>query len=49
DYNALADIVDGLFIMAYDYHWQGGPHRRPRQPPGWFLPVHILECSPHGE
>jgi len=24
DYDALANIADGLFIMGYDYHWSGG-------------------------
>ncbi len=32
DYNALADIVDGLFIMAYDYHWKGSSSAGPVSP-----------------
>jgi len=36
DYNALADIVDGLFIMAYDYHWKGGPTTGPVSPLAGF-------------
>lgn len=32
DLNALAQIVDGLFIMAYDYHWRGGPVAGPVSP-----------------
>lgn len=32
DYDALADIVDGLFIMAYDYHWNSGPTAGPVSP-----------------
>ncbi len=32
DYSALADIVDGMFIMAYDYHWSSGPTAGPVSP-----------------
>ena len=32
DINALAQIVDGLFIMAYDYHWSTGPEAGPVSP-----------------
>ncbi len=32
DINALAQIVDGLFIMAYDYHWDKGPEAGPVSP-----------------
>ncbi len=32
EYDALADIVDGLFIMAYDYHWKGSPTAGPVSP-----------------
>ncbi|MFB0515566.1 MAG: glycosyl hydrolase family 18 protein [Candidatus Neomarinimicrobiota bacterium] len=32
DYNALARIVDGLFIMAYDYHWSSSPTAGPVSP-----------------
>ena len=24
DYDTLADISDGLFLMGYDFHWSGG-------------------------
>ncbi|GAH03183.1 unnamed protein product, partial [marine sediment metagenome] len=36
DYNALADIVDGLFIMAYDYHWKGSSSAGPVSPLAGF-------------
>ncbi|MFC1620463.1 glycosyl hydrolase family 18 protein, partial [Candidatus Neomarinimicrobiota bacterium] len=32
DYDALADIVDGLFIMGYDYHWGGSSNAGPVSP-----------------
>ncbi len=32
DYDVLASIVDGLFIMAYDYHWQGSSSAGPVSP-----------------
>lgn len=32
DYDALAGIVDGLFIMAYDYHWKGSATAGPVSP-----------------
>ncbi|MFC1619488.1 glycosyl hydrolase family 18 protein [Candidatus Neomarinimicrobiota bacterium] len=32
NYSELADITDGLFIMAYDYHWQTGPTAGPVSP-----------------
>ena len=36
DYNALAQIVDGLFIMGYDYHWSSGPTAGPSSPLAGF-------------
>jgi len=36
DYNALAGIVDGLFIMGYDYHWKGSDNAGPVSPLGGF-------------
>jgi hypothetical protein len=36
DFAALADTTDGLFIMGYNYHWQGGPEAGPVAPLfGW--------------
>ncbi len=36
DFAALADTTDGLFIMGYNYHWQGGPEAGPVAPlTGW--------------
>jgi len=36
DFAALADTTDGLFIMGYNYHWQGGPEAGPVAPlSGW--------------
>jgi len=36
DFRALADTTDGLFIMAYNFHWQGGPEAGPVAPlTGW--------------
>ena len=36
DFRALADTTDGLFIMGYNYHWQGGPEAGPVAPlTGW--------------
>jgi len=36
DYNQLATNIDGLFIMAYDYHWTSGPDAGPVSPlTGW--------------
>ncbi len=32
DYDGLADATDGLMIMAYDYHWSGGPEAGPVSP-----------------
>ena len=36
DYQALADITDGLFIMAYNYHWSGSANAGPVSPLGGF-------------
>ena len=36
DYNALASISDGLFIMGYGYHWSGSSTAGPVSPlTGW--------------
>ena len=36
DFAALAETTDGLFIMGYNYHWQGGPEAGPVAPLfGW--------------
>ncbi len=36
NFRALAETTDGLFIMAYNYHWQGGPEAGPVSPlTGW--------------
>jgi len=36
NFRALADTTDGLFIMGYNYHWQGGPEAGPVAPlTGW--------------
>jgi spore germination protein YaaH len=32
DYNALAQVTDGLVIQGYDYHWGGGPTAGPNAP-----------------
>lgn len=32
DYDALASSCDGLFIMAYDYHWRSGGEAGPCSP-----------------
>ncbi len=32
DFGSLAQIVDGLFIMAYDYHWSGSETAGPISP-----------------
>ena len=40
DYNALASISDGLFIMGYAYHWSGSETTGPNSPlsgPGYTL------------
>ncbi len=37
DYEALAEICDGLFIMGYDYHWPGSATAGPVSPLGGFF------------
>ena len=32
DYNALASISDGLFIMGYNYHYSGSSTTGPNSP-----------------
>jgi spore germination protein YaaH len=32
DFDALASACDGLFVMAYDYHWRSGPEAGPCSP-----------------
>ncbi len=32
DYNSLAQLTDGLFIMGYDYHWNGSNNAGPVSP-----------------
>lgn len=32
DYEALASACDGLFVMAYDYHWRSGSEAGPCSP-----------------
>jgi len=32
DYDALADVCDGLMIMGYGYHWKGVPTPDPYLP-----------------
>ncbi len=36
DYELLARITDGLFIMGYDYHWSGSSTAGPVSPLGGF-------------
>jgi spore germination protein YaaH len=36
DYNSLANITDGLFIMGYNYHWSGSGSAGPVSPLGGF-------------
>jgi len=36
DYNALAQICDGLFIMAYNYFYSGSPNAGPVSPLGGY-------------
>jgi len=38
DYGALGDICDLVIVMAYDYHWSGGPAGA-ISPLGWFEDV----------
>ncbi len=36
DFRALAETTDGLFMMEYNFHWQGGPEAGPTAPLfGW--------------
>ena len=35
DYPFLADTLDALHMMGYDYHWLGGDHQGPVAPLGW--------------
>jgi len=36
DYQRLAEVTDGLFIMGYDYHWKGSSYAGPVSPlAGW--------------
>lgn len=32
DFNALANVSDGLFVMGYDYHWPGSSNTGPVAP-----------------
>ena len=46
DYNALATISDGLFIMGYGYHWSGSSTTGPVSPltgPGYTLTWTVLD------
>ena len=46
DYNALASISDGLFIMGYNYHYSGSSTTGPNSPltgPGYTLTWTILD------
>jgi spore germination protein YaaH len=46
DYNALATISDGLFIMGYAYHWSGSSTSGPVSPltgPGYTLTWTVLD------
>ena len=46
DYNALATISDGLFIMGYGYHWSGSSTTGPVSPltgPGYTLTWTIFD------
>ncbi len=46
DYNALATISDGLFIMGYGYHWSGSSTTGPISPltgPGYTLTWTIFD------
>jgi chitinase len=35
DYDAISREVDAVHVMAYDYHYEGGPHAGPLAPLGW--------------
>tara|TARA_B110000263_G_scaffold42979_1_gene34935 strand:+ start:1617 stop:4055 length:2439 start_codon:yes stop_codon:yes gene_type:complete len=46
DYNALASVSDGLFIMGYAYHWSGSSTTGPNSPlsgPGYTLTWTVLD------
>ena len=46
DYNALASISDGLFIMGYAYHWSGSSTTGPNSPlsgPGYTLTWTVID------
>jgi len=46
DYNALASISDGLFIMGYAYHWSGSTTTGPNSPlsgPGYTLTWTVID------
>ena len=46
DYNALASISDGLFIMGYNYHYSGSSTTGPNSPlsgPGYTLTWTVLD------
>ena len=46
DYNALASISDGLFIMGYNYHYSGSSTTIPNSPlsgPGCTLTWSVLD------
>lgn len=54
DYKSLGEIVDGLFIMGYDYHWMGSEIAGPVAPlSGWgrynisrTIDTYLSEVSP---
>jgi hypothetical protein len=35
DYEALSRAADQIHVMAYDFHWAGGPHAGPVAPLAW--------------
>ncbi len=35
DYDALSRAADVVHVMAYDFHYEGGPHAGPLAPLGW--------------
>ena len=46
DYNALASISDGLFIMGYGYHWSGSSNSGPNSPltgPGYTITWTVID------
>ena len=46
DYNALASISDGLFIMGYAYHWSGSTTTGPNSPlsgPGYTITWTVID------